>query len=101
METKKCPGYEKDCSEVIGVRAEMCAKCYARKWYAQKHPKKKAASVKPARELKVNAPRKSGEDVMKEHGFSGHGSIAVLKADLQQKLAAVEAVEAMLGRMGI
>lgn len=75
---KKCPGYERPCTNMIGLRAELCSACYARLLY---HSKNGAA-----RKAVIPKTERSLVEI----------SLAALKADLLAKLAHVEAVERML-----
>lgn len=87
-----------------GVRpTTTCVECGKKlaQFMLDRHMKAKHGVETPKLSVAIAPLRVSGEDVMKLHGFSGQGSVALLKADLQQKLAQVEAVEAMLLRMGI
>lgn len=91
METKKCPGYEKDCLNRIGLRKEICGTCYARRAYQQKQAgKKRAFKVKAPKGVKLPNPEPSTLDRM---GVEGLGA---LKDMLKRRLEAVEAVERML-----
>lgn len=90
-ELKKCPGYEKDCQNQIGLRKELCGACYARRHYHQTH-------AAPKKAFKVKAPK--GREAAQSHAdIRGGGAIdlGALKADLQSKLAAIELVEKLAG----
>lgn len=87
-----------------GVRpTTTCVECGKKlaQFMLDRHIKAKHGVETPKLSVAIAPLRVSGEDVMKLHGFSGQGSVALLKADLQQKLAQVEAVEAMLLHMGL
>jgi hypothetical protein len=94
-EKHKCPGFEKDCSEMIGPTKELCARCYGRRWYAQKHPKKKAAaSVKSKK--KTNGHFNGNGNGHSISALHSRGDLAALKVDLQKKLDAIALVESLL-----
>lgn len=86
---KKCPGYERDCSEMIGPKKELCDRCYARQFYAKTHPKAKTRVI--------NKTNGADEQKFLAVQLPPHADLAALKAELQRKLEAIQIVEQMLG----
>lgn len=102
---KQCPGFEKTCAKMIGPKAALCARCYANRQYRLKHPnsgpaeqrvtKKSNGHHRPAKT--VIGSRASAVSVAVKKMLDGQPMIiAVLRADLQRKLAALALVEEML-----
>jgi len=88
---KKCPGFERECQEMIGLGKELCSRCYTRRSYRSHRPRKNTALPDPRPARKTNGYRRSG------HAPSGLiRELAALKAKLLAEIQAIEDVERLL-----
>lgn len=93
-EMRQCPGVlGKPCDVLIGPRKEVCGKCYARRLYHQG----KNGATKPKVKAKPAKKFVGPEAIVDVSIPLGDSPLATLKARLQLDLAAVEAVERLLG----
>jgi hypothetical protein len=94
---RTCPGYGAACGAKIGARAELCSKCFARRWYAKKQSAAKAAVKSPKKSRSKKAEKASVATVA---SISTDCDLATLKAKLLRELEAVDTVLALLNQAG-
>lgn len=74
-EMATCPGFEKECGKPLaaGNVCGLCTACYARRGYRLKHPKSNRRAKLRGAPAPTSSPMpskaKTGEDVMRLHGF--------------------------------